>query len=108
MADQAGTKSELLLQVAWHMMHELVRAIFAHFPELDHADAVATPNGSDMPSIKTKVHVDGLPKENRIDGRQFDNGSEDSNSANISVPGAFASQVNYSDDKMTGANYGVE
>lgn len=99
---QAGTKSELLQRVARHTMHELVRAIFSHLPELDHAEAVAAANGSDMPSIKSKVHVDGLPKEHRIDGRQFDNGNADSDSADVSVPGAFASQVDYSDDKTTG------
>lgn len=35
---QAGTKGELLQRIARHTMHELVRCIFSHLPDVDNTD----------------------------------------------------------------------
>lgn len=59
---QAGSKGELLQRTARHTMHELVRTIFSHLPDLDPTpgavnDVEATGNGS----IEAAPHVLFLP-----------------------------------------------
>ncbi|RAL37626.1 hypothetical protein DM860_000320 [Cuscuta australis] len=43
---QAGTKGELLQRIARHTMHELVRCIFSHLPEVDHTQSSIVKRGS--------------------------------------------------------------
>lgn len=52
---QAGTKGELLQRIARHTMHELVRCIFSHLPDIDHTKQAITDGGD--PSIRTEVLV---------------------------------------------------
>lgn len=51
---QAGSKSELLQQTARHTMHELVRCIFSHLPEVDDMQQSIVRRGS---STKNKVFM---------------------------------------------------
>ncbi|XP_071913136.1 ARF guanine-nucleotide exchange factor GNOM-like [Coffea arabica] len=58
---QASSKGELLQRIARHTMHELVRCIFSHLPDIgDRPHALA--EGSRM-SAETEVHV---PKDTHI------------------------------------------
>ncbi|XP_057840986.1 ARF guanine-nucleotide exchange factor GNOM [Cryptomeria japonica] len=106
---QAGSKGELLQRVARHTMHELVRAIFSHLPELDHAEATTKTNEGERSSVDSKGHVDELGKECRVDGRQFDNGTVDYDSADMLVSGVLTSHspfminssMEFSDEKTT-------
>lgn len=43
---QAGTKGELLQRIARHTMHELVRCIFSHLPEVDNTQRSLVKRGS--------------------------------------------------------------
>nr|XP_009779953.1 PREDICTED: ARF guanine-nucleotide exchange factor GNOM-like [Nicotiana sylvestris]XP_016496542.1 PREDICTED: ARF guanine-nucleotide exchange factor GNOM-like [Nicotiana tabacum] len=43
---QAGSKSELLQQIARHTMHELVRCIFSHLPDVDNTQHSIVRRGS--------------------------------------------------------------
>ncbi|KAL3840554.1 hypothetical protein ACJIZ3_025145 [Penstemon smallii] len=43
---QAGTKGELLQRIARHTMHELVRCIFSHLPDVDNTEGSKPENGS--------------------------------------------------------------
>ncbi|CAM6114681.1 unnamed protein product [Calypogeia fissa] len=45
---QAGSKGELLQRTARHTMHELVRAIFSHLPDLDPSPAGSSPEAVDV------------------------------------------------------------
>lgn len=51
---QASSKGELLQRIARHTMHELVRCIFSHLPDMDkNEDAVA--NGSSIVSREVRI-----------------------------------------------------
>lgn len=67
---QASSKGELLQRIARHTMHELVRCIFSHLPDMDkNEDAVA--NGSSIVSRE----VDTLEKDNAFGSKQLENGN---------------------------------
>ncbi|KAK6119163.1 hypothetical protein DH2020_047095 [Rehmannia glutinosa] len=51
---QAGTKGELLQRIARHTMHELVRCIFSHLPDVDNTEQSLVKGGS---SINNEVHA---------------------------------------------------
>lgn len=51
---QAGSKGELLQRIARHTMHELVRCIFSHLPDVDNMEC-ALVNGTN--AIKQEVQV---------------------------------------------------
>ena len=51
---QAATKSELLQRIARHAMHELVRCIFSHLPDVGNTDHALVNRGS---SVKLEVLV---------------------------------------------------
>lgn len=50
---QAGSKGELLQRIARHTMHEIVRSIFSHLPDVDNTER-ALVNGSN--AIKKEVY----------------------------------------------------
>ncbi|XXG41214.1 hypothetical protein AAC387_Pa01g1726 [Persea americana] len=68
---QAGTKGELLQRIARHTMHELVRCIFSHLPDIDHTKQAITDGGD--PSIRTEMG--GLDKDYAFGVKQSDNGN---------------------------------
>ncbi|ERN01475.1 hypothetical protein AMTRI_Chr03g54850 [Amborella trichopoda] len=43
---QAGTKGELLQRIARHTMHELIRCIFAHLPDIECTEGSSLSNGN--------------------------------------------------------------
>lgn len=51
---QAGTKGELLQRIARHTMHELVRCIFSHLPDVDNSERALVNGGS---SLKKEVFL---------------------------------------------------
>ncbi|XP_058099559.1 ARF guanine-nucleotide exchange factor GNOM [Magnolia sinica] len=68
---QAGTKGELLQRIARHTMHELVRCIFLHLPDVHHTEQPSV-NGSG-PSIRSEMG--GFDKDHAFGVRQSDNGN---------------------------------
>ncbi|XP_015867457.3 ARF guanine-nucleotide exchange factor GNOM isoform X1 [Ziziphus jujuba] len=67
---QAGTKGELLQRIARHTMHELVRSIFSHLPDIDNTEG-ALVNGVNT----VKREIDGLNNEYAFGSRQLENGN---------------------------------
>ncbi|KAM2069880.1 hypothetical protein ACFX16_001345 [Malus domestica] len=67
---QAGTKGELLQRIARHTMHELVRCIFSHLPDV-HDTERALLNGS----TTRKQEIAGLNNEYAFGSRQLENGN---------------------------------
>ncbi|PON45836.1 Guanine nucleotide exchange factor, N-terminal [Parasponia andersonii] len=67
---QAGTKGELLQRIARHTMHELVRCIFSHLPDVGNSES-ALVNGID--SINRERS--GLNNEYAFGSRQLENGN---------------------------------
>ncbi|KAM1470851.1 hypothetical protein ACFX1Q_041336 [Malus domestica] len=67
---QAGTKGELLQRIARHTMHELVRCIFSHLPDVHHSEH-ALPNGSNT----IKGEIAGQNNEHASGSRQLENGN---------------------------------
>uniref|UniRef100_A0A1D1XJ55 Pattern formation protein EMB30 n=1 Tax=Anthurium amnicola TaxID=1678845 RepID=A0A1D1XJ55_9ARAE len=63
---QAGTKSELLQRISRHTMHELVRCIFSHLPDIQEQPLVNKVNSH-------KLEVDGLDKDPAFGVKQVEN-----------------------------------
>ncbi|CAI9096540.1 OLC1v1032716C1 [Oldenlandia corymbosa var. corymbosa] len=78
---QARTKGELLQGVARHTMHELVRCIFSHLPDVDKADRSVVKGSNSI-----KPEVDGIDADYSFIGKE--NGSEYESQLSS---GAFAS-----------------
>ncbi|CAL0334851.1 unnamed protein product [Lupinus luteus] len=78
---QAGTKSELLQQIARYTLHELVRCIFSHLQDVDSTDH-ALVNGSSS----LKLETGGPNNDHTFGGRQSDNGSLGSEYDNQPLP----------------------
>ncbi|WCJ25708.1 ARF guanine-nucleotide exchange factor GNOM [Euphorbia peplus] len=66
---QAGTKGELLQRIARHTMHDLVRCIFSHLPDMDKNVDKLVDRGSCAPE------VDVLTKDNSLASKLLDNGN---------------------------------
>lgn len=67
---QAGTKGELLQRMARHTMHELVRCIFSHLP-----DVGTTEHTFIKGSNTAKQEVSGLPGDYSFGGKKLENGN---------------------------------
>ncbi|XP_068640314.1 ARF guanine-nucleotide exchange factor GNOM-like isoform X1 [Aristolochia californica] len=106
---QAGTKGELLQRIARHTMHELVRCIFSHVPDIDETKHPAI-NGS------TPVKQEGgLRVENGNCSSDYDDpppvgvfGSNNS-ASNVRDEAAsgFASSKELSNDHLATEPYGI-
>uniref|UniRef100_A0A803P114 SEC7 domain-containing protein n=1 Tax=Cannabis sativa TaxID=3483 RepID=A0A803P114_CANSA len=66
---QAGSKGELLQRIARHTMHELVRCIFSHLPDVGNSES-ALVNG-----ISNMNESSGLNNEYAFGSRQLENGN---------------------------------
>ncbi|KAK6133873.1 hypothetical protein DH2020_032386 [Rehmannia glutinosa] len=55
---QAGTKGELLQRIARHTMHELVRCIFSHLPDVDNTEQSLVKGGSSINNETTGLDTD--------------------------------------------------
>ncbi|KAF3774833.1 ARF guanine-nucleotide exchange factor GNOM [Nymphaea thermarum] len=70
---QAGTKGELLQRIARHTMHELVRCIFSHLPDIGHLEStLASKEGS---RHNPDALVDGHEKDYSFGNKSRDNGN---------------------------------
>ncbi|EXB65279.1 Pattern formation protein [Morus notabilis] len=67
---QAGSKGELLQRMARHTMHELVRCIFSHLPDVGNSES-ALVNGIDTINRESS----GLNNEYAFGSRQLENGN---------------------------------
>lgn len=67
---QAGTKGELLQRIARHTMHELVRCIFSHLPDVDNSEH-ALVNGV----TAVKQEIGGLDNDYAFGSKQLENGN---------------------------------
>lgn len=67
---QAGTKGELLQRIARHTMHELVRCIFSHLPDVDNTERSLVKGGTSI-----KHEVGGIDSDYSF-GSKSENGSE--------------------------------
>ncbi|KAK4763722.1 hypothetical protein SAY87_013160 [Trapa incisa] len=85
---QAGSKGELLQRIARHTMHELVRCIFSHLPDVDNTDR-ALVNGAN----KVKKEVTEPDSEYAFGTRQLDNGNSGSEYESQPSSGSFVSNA---------------
>ncbi|KAJ9548546.1 hypothetical protein OSB04_021089 [Centaurea solstitialis] len=85
---QAGTKGELLQRMARHTMHELVRCIFSHLP-----DVGTTEHAFIKGSNTAKQEVGGLPGDYAFGGKQLENGNGGSELDSQVASGNFGSNV---------------
>ncbi|OAY59447.1 ARF guanine-nucleotide exchange factor GNOM [Manihot esculenta] len=69
---QAGTKGELLQRIARHTMHELVRCIFSHLPDIENTEH-ALINGVSP----AKQEIAGLDNDYTFVSKQIENGSSE-------------------------------
>lgn len=67
---QAGNKGELSQRIARHTMHELVRCIFSHLPDVDNSEH-ALVNGV----TAVKQEIGGLDTDYAFGGKQLENGN---------------------------------
>lgn len=85
---QAGTKGELLQRIARHTMHELVRCIFAHLPDVDNTEH-ALINGSQT----LKHEGGGLDNDYVFGSKQLENGNDSSEYDGQPSSGSFVSSA---------------
>ncbi|KAE9598777.1 hypothetical protein Lal_00022621 [Lupinus albus] len=78
---QAGTKSELLQQIARYTLHELIRCIFSHLQDVDSTDHTLVNGSSSL-----KLETGGSNNDHTFGGRQSDNGSLGSEYDNQPLP----------------------
>lgn len=103
---QAGSKGELLQRIARHTMHELVRCIFSHLPDVDNTEN-ALINGSNK-------EIGGLNNEYAFGSRQFENGNMSSDydgqplSMNFSSSASTGLGANVIDENTIGAGSGKD
>ncbi|KAI6686397.1 hypothetical protein NL676_032310 [Syzygium grande] len=83
---QAGSKGELLQRIARHTMHELVRCIFSHLPDVDNTEHALVNGGN-----KVKQEVRGPDSEYAFGTQQLDNGNSGSEHDGQLSSGSFAS-----------------
>ncbi|GAB2297173.1 hypothetical protein Dimus_031286 [Dionaea muscipula] len=67
---QATTKGELLQRIARHTMHEIVRCIFAHLPDVDNTERALVNGGS---STKSEIGAPG--NDPNFAAKQLENGN---------------------------------
>lgn len=67
---QAATKSELLQRIARHTMHELVRCIFSHLPDVGNTEHALVNRGSSV-----KLEGSGQDHEYNFGNKQLENGN---------------------------------
>ncbi|KAJ4711402.1 ARF guanine-nucleotide exchange factor GNOM-like [Melia azedarach] len=104
---QAGTKGELLQRIARHTMHELVRRIFSHLPDVGNSEH-ALVNGVGA----VKQEISGLDNEYAFGSKQMENGNGGSeydgqqSSANfVSATGVVATMA---EENTNGAGTGKD
>lgn len=83
---QAGSKGELLQRIARHTMHELVRSIFSHLPDVDNTEHALVNGGN-----KVKQEVRGPDSEYAFGTQQLDNGNSGSELDGQLSSGSFTS-----------------
>ncbi|KAI3433020.1 SEC7 domain-containing protein [Psidium guajava] len=83
---QAGSKGELLQRIARHTMHELVRSIFSHLPDVDNTEHALVNGGN-----KVKQEVRGPDSEYAFGAQQLDNGNSGSELDGQLSSGSFIS-----------------
>ncbi|XP_051141026.1 ARF guanine-nucleotide exchange factor GNOM-like [Andrographis paniculata] len=67
---QASSKSELLQRISRHTMHELVRCIFSHLPDLDHK----RPDISNEKSSSSKLEESVATQSHTLEEKQYVDG----------------------------------
>nr|KYP64761.1 Pattern formation protein EMB30 [Cajanus cajan] len=77
---QAGSKGELLQQIARYTMHEIVRCIFSHLQDVGNTDHALVNGSSNL-----KQETGGLDNEYAFGSRQLENGSMSSEYDNQSL-----------------------
>ncbi|KAI4368446.1 hypothetical protein MLD38_017003 [Melastoma candidum] len=85
---QAGSKGELLQRIARHTMHELVRCIFSHLPDVDKTDGSVV-SGSN----NTKREVAAQDSEYAFGSHHLDNGNSSSDYEGQLSSGSVGSTV---------------
>ncbi|KAJ6959949.1 ARF guanine-nucleotide exchange factor GNOM [Populus alba] len=70
---QAGSKSELLQRISRHTMHELVKCIFSHLPDVESAEQTLV-NGV----TSHKHEIGGLDNDYAFGSKQMENGNGNS------------------------------
>ncbi|KAG6670143.1 ARF guanine-nucleotide exchange factor GNOM [Carya illinoinensis] len=106
---QAGSKGELLQRIARHTMHEIVRSIFSHLPDVDNTERSLV-NGSNT----IKKEIGGLNNEYSLGSTQLENGNMGSDydgqplSTNFTTNVSTGSLATGTDEKTIGSVNGKE
>ncbi|XP_042481829.1 ARF guanine-nucleotide exchange factor GNOM [Macadamia integrifolia] len=106
---QAGSKGELLQRIARHTMHELVRCIFSHLPEIDKTERLLANGGRYV-----KQEVGGLEKDYTFSSKQLDNGNDSSEhdgqmpSVGLASNASMGLRVSLTEENTFGAGNGKE
>ncbi|KAF7831043.1 ARF guanine-nucleotide exchange factor GNOM-like [Senna tora] len=110
---QAGSKGELLQQIARYTMHELVRCIFSHLQDVANTEhALVNGNSTLKQENLFLVQIGGLNNEYAFGNKQLENGSMNSEYDNHSLPTATNNvtvvTANAMDDNTAIASIGKE
>lgn len=80
---QASSKSELLQRISRHTMHDLIRCIFSHLPNIDNTQHILAQGSRSYPNTEV-----GVPVENQtLEDKQYDNGHNSAESDNNKMEG---------------------
>ncbi|CAA3017421.1 ARF guanine-nucleotide exchange factor GNOM-like [Olea europaea subsp. europaea] len=80
---QASSKSELLQRISRHTMHELIRCIFSHLPDIDNKWQMLAQGSRSSPNTEVGV----LAENQNFEDKQYDNGHISSESDNNKLEG---------------------
>ncbi|KAJ4964654.1 hypothetical protein NE237_016503 [Protea cynaroides] len=106
---QAGSKGELLQRIARHTMHELVRCIFSHLPEIDKTEHLLANGGR-----SSKQELGGLGKDYALSSKKLDNGNDNSEhdgqmpSVGLASNASTGLRVSFTEENTVGADNGEE
>lgn len=101
---QASSKGELLQRIARHTMHELVRCIFSHLPDIDSTEHALT-NGS---RSYVREEVGSADKDHTCESKQLENGNagveSDGQSSSYASKDHMGTSASGTNDSGTSAN----
>ncbi|KAK9126112.1 hypothetical protein Scep_014958 [Stephania cephalantha] len=107
---QAGSKGELLQRIARYTMHELVRCIFSHLPDIDNGERLFTNGGNSSGNQE----FGGLDKDFSSASKQLENGNNGTNYDGQLLSGGLTSTASANvmssmmNEGAVGAGYGRE
>ncbi|GLU09481.1 hypothetical protein SLE2022_334170 [Rubroshorea leprosula] len=106
---QAGTKGELLQRIARHTMHELVRCIFSHLPNVDNTECALVNRTNTV-----KQEIGGVDRDYTFGGKHTENGNgnyeydDQASSTNFASNASAGTVATVMEESIIGAGNGKE